>query len=55
MLKFTINETTTSSYYGVWKVKARVEARERLVIAAILMLAVIKSITGKWFQQKFKG
>ena len=38
----------------MWKVKAGLEARERLVIVAILMLAVIESIAGKWFQQYFK-
>ena len=40
MFEFTVKEATTSSYKDVWKVKAR----GRLVITAILMLAITESI-----------
>ena len=50
MFEVTLNEATTSSYYYVWKVKAR----GRLVITAILVLDINEATPGKSFRNKDK-
>ena len=51
IFEVTLNEATTSSYYYVWKVKAR----GRLVItAAILVLDINEATAGKSFRNKDK-
>ena len=50
MFEVSLNEATTSSYYYVWKVKAR----GRLVITAILVLDINEATAGKSIRNKDK-